>query len=89
MQAKQSRVVSQMQNLARQIKYLGAEGERDVVETTGSFKSKLLNKHSLRLTGGAEKHPHLKWAFQSSCPHCHLQYCNGQISQQVFAVGVF
>lgn len=88
MQAKQSRVVSQMQNLARQIKYLGAE-ERDMVETTGSFKSKTLNKHSLPLTGGAEKHPHLKWAFQSSCPHCHLQCCNGEISQQVFAVGVF
>lgn len=46
------RMVSQMQNLAVQIKHLPAEGELNVVESRGSFKSKTLNEHSLAHTLG-------------------------------------
>ena len=54
------RMVSQTQNPTLQIKHQGAGEELDVVESTGSFKSKTLT-HTL----GAENHQHpvLKGAF--------------------------
>lgn len=53
-----------MLNLTVQIKHLPAEGELNVVESRGSFKSKALNEHSGSHSREENSpHPVLKWAF--------------------------
>ena len=51
-------MISQMPHPSLQTEHLRAEEELVMVEATGSFKNRILSKHSVAHTRGAENHPH-------------------------------